>query len=134
MQLIFIYTFNSKPLFLYYGDPFLVSRSFFSISLFLFIAGSICSLMVILPYLFSSRTKINIEKLSEYECEFEPFDSATRQPFSIHSYVVGIIFLIFDVELASLFSFSSFLIFLNCFSFFIIIFFLIFFIIDFIYE
>jgi len=43
------------------------------------------------------------EKISEYECGFEPFDSATRQPFDVHFYLVGLLFLIFDVELALLF-------------------------------
>jgi NADH-quinone oxidoreductase subunit A len=125
---------NQKIIFLYYGDPFLVSRSFFIISIFAFISGSICSLMIILPYMFSGRTRINIEKLSEYECGFEPFDSATRQPFSIHFYIVGIVFLIFDVELALLFPFSILLVFLDWFSYFMILFFLGFLIIGFIYE
>lgn len=43
------------------------------------------------------------EKISEYECGFEPFDSATRQPFDVHFYLVGLLFLIFDVELSLLF-------------------------------
>jgi NADH:ubiquinone oxidoreductase subunit 3 (subunit A) len=42
------------------------------------------------------------EKISEYECGFEPFDSATRQPFDVHFYIVGLLFLIFDVEVALL--------------------------------
>ena len=46
------------------------------------------------------------EKISEYECGFEPFDSATRQPFDIHFYLVGLLFLIFDVELVLLFPLS----------------------------
>ena len=46
------------------------------------------------------------EKISEYECGFEPFDSATRQPFDIHFYIVGLLFLIFDVEVALLFPWS----------------------------
>jgi NADH:ubiquinone oxidoreductase subunit 3 (subunit A) len=59
--------------------------------------------MVILPYFFNGRTIKTIEKLSEYECGFEPFDSATRQPFTVHFYIVGILFLIFDVEISLLF-------------------------------
>jgi NADH-ubiquinone oxidoreductase chain 3 len=39
------------------------------------------------------------EVVSEYECGFEPFDSATRQPFNIEFYIIGILFLIFDVEI-----------------------------------
>jgi len=43
------------------------------------------------------------EKLSQYECGFMPLDEATRHPFDVHFYVVGILFLIFDVEIALLF-------------------------------
>jgi NADH-quinone oxidoreductase subunit A len=43
------------------------------------------------------------EKLSEYECGFEPLDAATRQPFDVHFYIIGLLFLIFDVEVALLF-------------------------------
>lgn len=51
----------------------------------------------------SLSTLKDSEKLSEYECGFEPFDNATRHPFDIHFYIVGILFLIFDVEIAILF-------------------------------
>jgi len=119
---------------IYFGDPYLVSNSFFIMSVFVFIASLICSLMVLLPYLFSGRSKINLEKLSEYECGSEPFDSATRQPFSIHFYIVGIIFLIFDVELALLFPLSIILFYLDWFSYFIVLFFLVLLIIGFFYE
>jgi hypothetical protein len=54
-------------------------------------------------YFFSLSTIKDSEKLSQYECGFEPFDEATRHPFDIHFYVVGILFLIFDVEIALLF-------------------------------
>jgi NADH-quinone oxidoreductase subunit N len=54
-------------------------------------------------YFLSLSTIKDSEKLSQYECGFEPFDEATRHPFDIHFYVVGILFLIFDVEIALLF-------------------------------
>ena len=43
------------------------------------------------------------ETLSEYECGFEPFDNAIKQPFTIHFYLVGILFLLFDVEICLFF-------------------------------
>jgi NADH:ubiquinone oxidoreductase subunit 3 (subunit A) len=55
--------------------------------------------MVIIPYSISGRSLKMNEVISEYECGFEPFDSATRQPFTIEFYVIGILFLIFDVEI-----------------------------------
>ena len=63
----------------------------------------LCSLLILLSYLLSLNRIKDVEKLSEYECGFEPFDSATRLPFDVQFYIVGILFLIFDVEVAVLF-------------------------------
>jgi NADH:ubiquinone oxidoreductase subunit 3 (subunit A) len=59
--------------------------------------------MILIAYILSLGTIKDNEKLSEYECGFEPFDNATRHPFDVHFYIVGILFLIFDVEIALLF-------------------------------
>ena len=56
-----------------------------------------------IAYFLSLSTIKDTEKLSQYECGFEPFDEATRHPFDVHFYIVGILFLIFDVEIALLF-------------------------------
>jgi NADH:ubiquinone oxidoreductase subunit 3 (subunit A) len=37
-----------------------------------------------------------------YECGFEPFDESMRHPFDIHFYIVGILFLVFDLEISCL--------------------------------
>ncbi len=42
------------------------------------------------------------EKLSAYECGFEPFDDARRR-FDVRFYLVAILFIIFDLEVAFLF-------------------------------
>jgi NADH:ubiquinone oxidoreductase subunit 3 (subunit A) len=42
------------------------------------------------------------EKTSAYECGFEPFEDA-RNRFDVRFYIVAILFLIFDVEVAYLF-------------------------------
>lgn len=44
----------------------------------------------------------NKEKLSQYECGFEPFDDS-RMKFNVKFYFVGILFIIFDLEIAFLF-------------------------------
>jgi NADH-quinone oxidoreductase subunit A len=90
--------------------------------------------MVLIPYFFSGRSIKPVEKISEYECGFEPFDSAIRQPFTIHFYIVGILFLIFDVEIALLFPWSILLYQLNWFGFWIMLFFLVLLTLGFIYE
>jgi len=39
------------------------------------------------------------EKVTPYECGFSPVYGQTRNPFSISFYVVGILFLVFDLEI-----------------------------------
>jgi len=45
---------------------------------------------------------VNFEKASPYECGFEPF-GLTHSVFNIQFFIVGILFMIFDLELAYLF-------------------------------
>ena len=42
------------------------------------------------------------EKVSVYECGFDPFESS-RIPFSVRFFLVGILFMIFDLEISFLF-------------------------------
>jgi NADH-quinone oxidoreductase subunit A len=46
--------------------------------------------------------RLDIEKATAYECGFDPFGEA-RSPFEVSFYLVGILFLIFDLEVAYLF-------------------------------
>jgi NADH:ubiquinone oxidoreductase subunit 3 (subunit A) len=46
------------------------------------------------------------EKTSAYECGFEPFEDA-RNRFDVRFYIVGILFLLFDVEVAFLFPWAT---------------------------
>lgn len=70
-------------------------------------AALLCFLLFILSYFFSFANQKEYEKTSEYECGFEPFDSATRQPYDVHFFMVGILFLVFDVEIALLFPWAA---------------------------
>ena len=49
-----------------------------------------------------ARQKPDSEKLSAYECGFEAFDDA-RSQFDVRFYLVAILFIIFDLEVAFLF-------------------------------
>nr|ARI43505.1 NADH dehydrogenase subunit 3 [Euplatypus parallelus] len=70
------------------------------------IIGLIISLiiMILITVLNFSAKKsfIDREKSSPFECGFEPI-SSSRMPFSIHFFLIAIIFVIFDVELVLLF-------------------------------
>ncbi len=60
----------------------------------------ISSFLVLIPF-FLQTTNKDLEKVSSYECGFEPFGNA-RSRFDINFYLVGIMFIIFDIEVAFL--------------------------------
>ena len=68
---------------------------------FLVIAVGIAVAMVGSSLLFAKQ-KPDPEKLSAYECGFDPFDDARRR-FDVRYYLVAILFIIFDLEVAFLF-------------------------------
>ena len=47
------------------------------------------------------------EKVTPYECGFSPVFGQTRNPFSISFYLVGILFLIFDLEILFIYPYAS---------------------------
>jgi len=65
------------------------------------LAGVLLGLGSILGRL-SSRYRGDAAKLSPYECGFEPFED-TRVKFDVRYYLVAILFIIFDLEIAFLF-------------------------------
>ncbi|MBW8268501.1 NADH-quinone oxidoreductase subunit A [Caldovatus aquaticus] len=74
---------------------------YFPILVFLVIAGGVAAAMVG-GNLLLARRKPDPEKLSPYECGFEPFGD-TRRRFDVRFYLVAILFIIFDLEVAFLF-------------------------------
>lgn len=94
----------------------------------------LCSVLALLAYIFSLNSIKDSEKLSEYECGFEPFDSATRLPFDVHFYIVGILFLIFDVEIAVLYPWVLGLKFIGWYGYYTMLLFLAILTVGFIYE
>jgi len=58
-------------------------------------------LMVVLAYIVAPKL-LYLQKITSYECGFEPFHEA-RLKFNIHFYVIAILFLLFDLEVAFIF-------------------------------
>ena len=75
--------------------------NYYPILIFLLIAGVVASVMVGGSRLIAPNNPYP-EKLSAYECGFEPFDDARRR-FDVRFYLVAILFIIFDLEVAFLF-------------------------------
>ena len=71
------------------------------ILLFLAIAGGLSVLMVVMSLIFGAH-KPDKNKLAPYECGFDAFDDAHGR-FDVRYYLVAILFIIFDLEIAFLF-------------------------------
>lgn len=78
-----------------------VVAQYFPILVFLAIAVGLSLIMVFAPMI-ALRQKPDVEKASPYECGFEAFGDA-RGKFDVRFYLVAILFIIFDLEVAFLF-------------------------------
>ena len=107
-------------------------NNYLTIIIFLAIALSLSFGFVLLNFTFSPKNP-DPEKLSAYECGFEPFNDS-RMEFDIRFYLVAILFIIFDLEIAFLFPWAITLGNIGYFGFFSMMLFLFILTIGFIYE
>lgn len=75
--------------------------NYLPVLVFLAVGLAVGALMIILGFIFGTR-RPDGEKLSPYECGFEAFEDA-RMKFDVRYYLVAILFIIFDLEIAFLF-------------------------------
>lgn len=76
-------------------------REYLPILIFLGIAVAIAVAAILASFILA-RQRPDSEKLSAYECGFEAFGDARRK-FDVRFYLVAILFIIFDLEVAFLF-------------------------------
>jgi len=75
--------------------------NYLPILIFLGVAGVLAVVLLGLGFLLGPR-RPDAEKLSAYECGFEAFED-TRMKFDVRYYLVAILFIVFDLEIAFLF-------------------------------
>ena len=75
--------------------------SYLPIVIFIGVAVSIGLALLVAPFIVAYKQP-DTEKLSAYECGFAAFDDA-RMKFDVRFYLVAILFIIFDLEVAFLF-------------------------------
>ena len=79
-------------------------NDYLPIVIFMAVAAAIGLALMVAPILIAIRNP-DPEKLSAYECGFNAFDDA-RMKFDVRFYLVSILFIIFDLEVAFLFPWS----------------------------
>ena len=99
---------------------------------FFLIAFAISVIMVMASWLVAPQQP-DSEKLSPYECGFEPFDDS-RGRFNVRFYLVALLFIIFDLEVAFLLPWAVSLGDIGLFGFWSMVFFLAILTVGFIYE
>jgi len=76
-------------------------KDYVPIVIFIGVAGLVGLALLVAPFIVAF-SRPDTEKLSAYECGFNAFDDA-RMKFDVRFYLVAILFIIFDLEVAFLF-------------------------------
>ena len=85
-------------------DNTLFSIEYLPVVVLILFAIFLSLLLLTLSYFLSVQNP-ETEKLSSYECGFEPYEDA-RHKFSVNFYIVAILFIVFDIEAMYLFPWS----------------------------
>ena len=76
-----------------------------NIALYALVSGALAGIILFLAYVISILLP-DTEKLSTYECGFDPYEDA-RNAFDVRFYLVAILFIIFDIETVFLFPWGA---------------------------
>jgi NADH-quinone oxidoreductase subunit A len=87
---------NSSKNLVLFIDNSLVTKEYLTILIFLVFA-ILLTIVILCASYFLSKQNPEIEKLSTYECGFEPYEDA-RHTFDVRFCVIAILFIIFDIE------------------------------------
>lgn len=107
-------------------------ENYLPILIFLIVALGLGSVMILAGSLLGPK-RPDSEKLSPYECGFEAFEDS-RMKFDVRYYLVAILFIIFDLEIAFLFPWAVVLDQIGLFGFLAMVIFLAILVVGFIYE
>lgn len=78
-----------------------MEMEYLEIFILIFFSVSLSTVIIMVSYILGVQTP-DSEKVSVYECGFDPLGS-TRIPFSVRFFLVGILFMIFDIEISYFF-------------------------------
>ncbi|MDP2640150.1 MAG: NADH-quinone oxidoreductase subunit A [Betaproteobacteria bacterium] len=107
-------------------------ENYFPVLLFIFVGIGVGVGPIVMGAMLGPR-RPDSEKLSPYECGFEAFEDA-RMKFDVRYYLVAILFILFDLEIAFLFPWAIVLNEIGLFGFFSMMIFLAVLVVGFIYE
>ncbi len=106
--------------------------NYLPVLIFLIVGGGIGAVMIIAGFVLAPH-KPDSEKTSPYECGFEAFEDS-RMKFDVRYYLVAILFILFDLEIAFLFPWAVVLDKIGYFGFWAMVIFLGILVVGFIYE
>lgn len=107
-------------------------NTYSGIFLYILISVAVTLIIWLLNWRVAPR-RLDSQKATAYECGFDPFGEA-RSPFEIRFYLVAILFLVFDIEVAYLFPWALSFLELGWSGFFVMLLFLVILGVGFVYE
>jgi len=84
-----------------FAEPNFVSSQYLPVLIFLIVAIGLSMVIILIPFIIN-KMRPDSQKNSPYECGFEG-EGPVRNEFKVQFYLVAILFIIFDLEVAFLF-------------------------------